>query len=163
VTQGKINAFDESGVERAGEPERLETVGEVREVAQTHPALAPSFHSGQALSESAAAIGFLDLAVQQVERHLPTEFARRPIRDPLTEMGGDTCTARRRKCGIEVEVEAVTGEDRQTAWSQNEYDGVEQGIGHWPGVWPDLEGRDDFSGGIKGDPQVVGLVAQAGE
>jgi hypothetical protein len=39
-------------------------------------------------SESAA-IGFLDLAVQQVERHLPTEFARRPIRDPLTEMGRD--------------------------------------------------------------------------
>jgi hypothetical protein len=29
------------------------------------------------------------LAVQQVERHLPTEFARSDIGDPLTEMGGE--------------------------------------------------------------------------
>ena len=34
VTQGKMNAFDESGVECAGEAERLEAIGEVREVAQ---------------------------------------------------------------------------------------------------------------------------------
>jgi hypothetical protein len=52
--------------ECAGNPDRLETVSEVREVAQPHAALDPS--------ESAAAIGFLDLAIQQIERHLPTEF-----------------------------------------------------------------------------------------
>ena len=91
--------------QRAGEPQRLETVGEACEVTQTRAAFDPSFHSGQALSESAAAIGFLDLAVQEVERHLPTEFARSPIGDPLTEMGRE---------GIEVEVEAVTGNDWQS-------------------------------------------------
>ena len=42
---------------------------------------------------------------------------------PSTVPAGD-----RRKCGIEVEVEAVAGKDRQTAWSQDERDGVEQGI-----------------------------------
>jgi hypothetical protein len=156
VTQGKTNAFDESGVERAGKPERFEALGEVREVAQAHAAFDPSFHSEQALSESAAAIGFLDVAVKEVERHLPTEFARSPIRDPLTEMGGDR---------IEVEVEAVAGEDGETAWSQDERDGVEQGIGHRLGAWTDLEGGDEFSGGVKGHPhpQVVRLVAPGGE
>ena len=33
VTQGEVDAFDESGVERAGKPERLETVGEVERAA----------------------------------------------------------------------------------------------------------------------------------
>jgi hypothetical protein len=74
----------------------------------------------------------------------------------LTEMGGD---------GIEVEVEAVAGEDWQIAWSQDERVGVEQGKGHLLGAWTDLEGGDEFRGWIKGDPhpQVVRLVAQGGE
>jgi len=143
VTQSKVDAFDESRVECAGETERFEAVGEMGQVAQAHAAFDPSFHSGQAPSESAAAIGFLDLAVQQVERHLPTEFARSHIRDPLTEMGGDR---------IEVEVEAVTGEDRQTARSQDERDGVKQSIGHVLGAWTELECRDQLGGRVKGDP-----------
>ena len=72
-------AFDECSVERVGDPKRLEAFSAVRAVAQTHAA----FDS----SESAATIGLLDLAVQQVERHLPLAFARSHIRDPLTEMG----------------------------------------------------------------------------
>jgi hypothetical protein len=101
VTQSKVDAFDESRVERAGKPEHLEALGEVREVAPSHAAFDPSFHSGQALSESAAAIGFLDLTIEQVVGDLPAECARSHIGDPLTEMGGDR---------IEVEVEAIAGE-----------------------------------------------------
>jgi hypothetical protein len=148
MTQGQADAFDESRVECAGETERLEAVGEVREVAQTPAAFDPS--------ESAATIGFLDLAVQQVECHLPTEFARRHIRDLLTQMGGD---------GIEVEVEAVAGENRQTAQSQDERNGVKQSMGHGLGAWTELKRGDEFGGWIKGDPppQIMRLVTQGGE
>ena len=103
MTQGQIDSLHESGVERAGEPERLEPVGQAGEIAQAHATLDPS--------GSAAAIGLLDLAVQQVERHLPTEFAGSYIGEPLTEMGRD---------GVEVEVEAIAGEDGQTALSQDQ-------------------------------------------
>jgi len=48
VTQGEVDAFDESGVERAGEPQRLEPVGETCEVAPAHAAFDPSFHSALA-------------------------------------------------------------------------------------------------------------------
>jgi hypothetical protein len=71
-------------------------------------------------------------------------------------MGGD---------GIGIEVEAIAGEDRQTAWSQDERDSVEQSIGHVLGAWTELKRRDQLCGRVKGDPhpQVVGLVAQGGE
>jgi len=42
---------------------------------------------------------------------------------------------------------------------------MEQDIGHVLGAWTDLEGGDEFSGWIKGDPhpEVVGFVAQGGK
>jgi hypothetical protein len=146
--QGEIDAFYKSGVEGARKAERLETVREVRQFAQAHAALDPS--------EPAAAIGLFDLTVQQVERDLPTRFARDDIGDPLTEMGGD---------GIEVEVKAVAGKDWQTAWSQGQCHRVQQRIGHVLGAWTQLKCWDQFGGRLKGDPhpEVVGLVAQGGE
>jgi len=90
MPQGQIDAFHESGVEGAGEPEQLEPVGQAGQIAQAHAPFDPR--------QSAAAIRFLDLAVQQVERDLPTGLAGGDIGDPLTEMGGD---------GIEVEVKAI--------------------------------------------------------
>ena len=109
MTQGKVDPLHKGGIERAGEPERFESVSEVREVAQTHAAFD--------VVKSAAAIGFFDLAIQQVKRHLPTESARSDVRDPLTEMGGDC---------IEVEVRSsLVKTGRQpgarttvTAWSR---------------------------------------------
>jgi len=84
-----------------------------------------------------------------------TEFARSPIRDPLTEMGGE---------GIEVEVETIAGKDRQTAWSQDERDRLEHGIRPLQAAWADLEGGDELRGWIKDGPhpQVVSLVAKSG-
>ena len=59
----------------------------------------------------------------------------------------------------------VTGKDWQTAWCQNERHGVQEDIGSMLGAWAELQSRDEFGGGIKGDPhpEVVGLVAQGGE
>src|SRR5512136_1717877 len=110
MSQGEIDPLDESSVEGAREPERLEPVGQAGQVAQPHAPLDAS--------ELAAAIGLLDLTVQQVERDLPKGFACDDIGDPLTEVGGD---------GIEVEVKAVAGKDGQTAGSQNEGDRMQQG------------------------------------
>jgi len=156
MTQGKVDPLHKSGVERAGEPECLEALGEVREVAPAHAAFDPSFHSGQALSESAAATGFLDLAIEQVEGDLPAEFARSHIGDPLTEMSGE---------GIEVEVEAIAGEDGETAWSQDERQRMDDGMRHSSSAWADQQRGDEPSDGVEGDPhpEVVGLVAQGDE
>ena len=74
MPQGKMNAFDESDVEGAREPECLELVGRVSQIAQAHATLDPS---------ETAAIGFLDLIIQQVEGDLPTGFAGCHIGDPL--------------------------------------------------------------------------------
>jgi len=70
-------------------------------------------------------------------------------------MGGD---------GIEVEIEAVTGKDRQTARSQDEHDGVKQGIRHILGAWAELQRRQEFGHRVKRHlhPQVIGCVAQSG-
>jgi hypothetical protein len=119
----------------------------VSQIAQTHATLDAS---------ETTAIGFLDLIIPQDEGDLPTGFTGCHIGDPLTEMGGE---------GIEIEVEAVTGEDGHTAWSQNEGDRMEQGIGHELSAWAELESGEEFGGRVTGDPhlQVVGLVVQGGE
>ena len=120
-------------------------MGELRPVAQAHEA------SDEI--EPAAAIRLFDLPIQQVAGDLPASLAGSWVNEPLTEMCGQ---------GVEVEVEAVAGKDRQAAWSQDLRQGMNEGICQVLGARAELKRGDEFGGGVKSHPHpyVVRLVPQ---
>jgi len=118
VTEGQVESLVESGVERTPAPEGFETVGQQGEIAEAHA----TFNTG----EFAVVIDVLDLAVEQVEGDVPAGFAGSAIGVPLAEVCGES---------IEVEVEAVAGEDGETSGSQDKSHRVQEGIGQVLGTW----------------------------
>ena len=55
--------------------------------------------------------------------------------------------------GIEVEVEAVTGEDRQTARRQGQCEAVHEGMGQVLRARAEGQGRDHLGLHVQGQPQ----------
>jgi hypothetical protein len=108
LAQGQVEAFDESGVDGTGEAELLKGDLQVFALAELHAPLD--------FSELTAAIGFDDLAVEQVERHLPFRFAGGGVCEPLAKVSGE---------GIEVQVQSIAGASGHTAWGQGQRRGVD--------------------------------------
>ena len=82
LPQGQVEPFDESGIDGTGEAELLKRGLQVVQGAKLHLAFD--------LSELAAAIGFLDLTVEQVEGYQPFGLVGEGIRDPVTEVSGES-------------------------------------------------------------------------
>ena len=97
-------------------------------------------------NQLAPPVAFFHLAVDQACRYLPpAHFPPSPTHlEPVSKMS--------RQC-VEVEIEPVTGEKRETAMSQEVSQGVDKQRGHVLGAGTQLEHGQNFGARINGQPQ----------
>jgi hypothetical protein len=100
---------------------------------------------------------FLHLTIDQAWFHMPPEHIAPSAtqREPLAKVG--------RQC-IKVEIEAVTGEERETAGSQDLSESVDELMGHGLCSGTELKHGQNFGARIDGQPQLkhLGGAAQPG-
>jgi hypothetical protein len=112
LAEGQVNPLDEGGVEPAGETESFQVGFQFLELSPLHAILDTD--------DTPLAIGFLDLAVEQSGSYDPLAGASARLLTPGAEMGGE---------GVEVEVEAITGEHGQAAGGEGQSQKREQSSG----------------------------------
>ena len=138
VTNAQIHPLAKSGVQPSGEAHPLQGVLESGLCSQAHHRRDPR--------QLTPPVAFLHLAVDQTRRHLPptcyppsTTFC-----EPLSKMG------RQR---IKVQVEAITGEERETARSQDLSQSMDDRMCHVLCAGTKVEDRNDLCEGIDGQPE----------
>jgi len=104
MADGQIHSLDKSGVESTRETQSLQ--------GDFESCLCPKAHLVRDPHQLTPTVAFFHLAIDQVRRYLPLK--RFPPSTshflPLAKMGCE---------GIEVQIEAITGEERQTARGQD--------------------------------------------
>jgi hypothetical protein len=102
-------------------------------------------------------VAFLHLAVDQPRRHLP--LASMPSLaislEPVSKMGGES---------IEIQIEAITGEDRQAARGQDLSERVDELVCHVLCAGTKLKHGKNLGAGINGqpEPQHLRMAAEPG-
>jgi hypothetical protein len=89
-------------------------------------------------------VSLLDLTVDQVGQHLPFACAVTNDADPLTEVG------RQR---VEVQVQPITGENRQAARGKPETQVMDDGMRCHLGPRAKVQHRDEFGQWVERHPQ----------
>jgi hypothetical protein len=100
------------------------------------------------VSDAVPAVAFDDLGIEQAGIDAPGAAAFIGGVYPGSEMG---------RQGIEVERQAIAGENRQTTWGQALSDVVDELMGELLGARAEGEGWDQFGAGVGGDPKPFGL------
>jgi len=100
------------------------------------------------LGDAVAAVTFDDLAIEQAGIDAPGAAAFIGGLHPGSEMGRER---------IEVERQAITGEDGQTIWGQTLGDLMDQLMSEILSARAKGKGRDKLRTGIAGDPEPFGL------
>ena len=117
----------------------------------------PATHHMRHVYQLASPVALFHLAVDQAWFHLPPAHGAPSLTylEPLTKVGSDH---------IEVEIEPVTGEERQTAGSQELSQGVDEQVRRMLCARTQSEHRQNLGEGIDGQPQPehLGGAAQPG-
>jgi hypothetical protein len=102
----------------------------------------------------ASPVTFFHLTVDQTHCYLPSKgFApTTPHLSPMSEMGGES---------IEVEIEAITGEQRQAVSSQALSQGVDDPMGRVLRAGTQMEHGQKFGAGVDGQPEPKHLCGAA--
>ena len=102
----------------------------------------------------ASSVAFLHLTVDQAWLHLPPAHVPSSTTQckPLAKVGGE---------GIEVEIEAITGEVRKAAWGQDLSERVNEHMCHGLCAGAELKYRKNFGEGIDRQPEPEHLCGTA--
>ena len=134
----QIDSLDKSGVEPTREAHRLQCDREI--------CLCPQAHHVRDPQQLAPPVAFLHLAVDQARCHLPLAHVPPSTTscEPLAKMGCE---------GIEIHIEAVTGEERQIARNQKLPQGVDDGMCCVLCTGTQMEDGNDLCKGVDGQPE----------
>jgi hypothetical protein len=99
-------------------------------------------------------VAFFHLPIDQAHRHLPLAcFPPLAIHlEPLSKVSGE---------GIEVQIEAITGEDWEAAGSQDLSQGVDHSMSQVLCTRTELKHRQNLGEGIDGQPEPQHLLGAA--
>src|SRR5215831_17249770 len=97
-------------------------------------------------NQLAPSVAFLHLAVDQPRRHLPlASMSSLAISlEPVSKMGCES---------IEIQIEAITGEDRQAARNQDLSERVDELVCHVLCAGTELKHGKNLGAGINGQPE----------
>ncbi|TMD44115.1 MAG: hypothetical protein E6I90_10015 [Chloroflexi bacterium] len=146
MTHRQIHPFDKRRVQPSREASPLQDDLEI--------AWCPEAHHVRDPNQPAPLIAFFHLAIDQARRHLPLLHLPSSTThlEPLTEV------SRQR---IEVEVEPITGEKRQTVRDQALSQNVDDRMRHVLRAGTQLEHRQNLGAGIDDQPQPQNLLGAA--
>jgi len=135
VTDGQIHPFDKSGIQPSREAQPLQ--------ASLESVLSPEPHHVRDPHQLAPAVAFLHLAVDQTWLHQPSAHVASSTThlSPLAKVGRER---------IKVQIEPITGKERQTARSQELSQRVNDPMGHVLGAGTELKHGQNLGARIDG-------------
>jgi hypothetical protein len=136
LSESQVQPLNEGGVESTGQAGGLQALAECFALAPEHDVLD--------FDQAAAPLELFDLAVDEVGGDLPDGLAGVVGSEPVAEVGGQ---------GVEIEAEAIGGEDREGEIRlQAVMEFVDDGISQVESARAEAEDGDDFGGGVEGGP-----------
>ncbi len=146
MTDAQINPFNKSGVEPSREAHPLQGDREI--------CLCPEAHHLRDPRQLTPPIAFFHLAVDQTRRHLPSMCFPPSLNHlkPLAEMGRES---------IKVHIQAITGEERQTARGQDLSQGVDECMRHVLRAGTQMEDGKKLRARVDSQPQPEHLCGAA--
>ena len=143
MTDAQIHSLDKSGVQPSREAHPLQGEREI--------CLCPKPHHVRDANQLAPLVAFFHLAVDQALRHLPLACFPPSTTscEPLSKMGRE---------GIEVQIQAITGEERQTARGQDLSQGVDDRMRCVLRAGAKMEHGKNLREGINGQPEPEHLL-----
>ena len=146
MTDRQVHPFNKSGVQASREAESLQ--------GDLESGLCPQAHHMRDLDQLTPSVTFLYLAVDQARCYLPSTGLPPPMPylEPVSKM---SCQ------GIEVQIEAITGEERQTVLGQEPSQRVDEQVCHMLGTGTQMERGKNFRARVDGEPQPEHLFSAA--
>ncbi len=146
VTDGQIDPLDESGIQPSREAQFLQ--------GDCESSLYPQTHYVRDSHQLAPPVAFFQLAIDQARRYLPLAYMPPSLNHlkPVSKMGRE---------GIEVQIEAITGEERQTARGQDLSQGVDDRMRCVLRAWAQMEHGQKLCARVDGQPEPQHLFGAA--